>query len=465
MTTAPPTEPPGSLAAERYGRQERRLHLRAGLLDVTTAVALAVSVSFFLADGGAYRFGTPDGVLTSLGIVSGLLAATAACLMLALSARVPFLDRTFGQPEALHLHHRLGPWVAGGLALHVAFLTAGYALRSHLGVVGQFADFWASTPDFGWAVLGFVLLVVVTLTSVLGALRRLPYEAWHLTHALAYVAVAASVPHQLSMGSLFYDPSPSRWYWIALYALTGGSVLAFRVVVPAWVSLRHRLTVSRVDAVGPGTVTLEVRGRDVAALGARAGQYFHWRFLAPGLWWHQHPFSLSAKPTADTLRITVRDLGRGSAALQHVRPGTRVAIEGPYGRFTEDARTRVPLVLVGAGIGITPIRALVEDAYVKPGQAAVILRADVHEELYLLDEITELCERRGVQLTVLVGPPLPGRWVCPARADLTLTDLVPWASEADVFVCGPPGFTRAFLAEARALGVPEAQLHHERFSW
>lgn len=432
---------------------------------MVTWVSLAVSVAFFLADGGAYRFGTVDSSLTSLGIVTGLLAATSACLMLVLAARVPFLDRTLGQPEALQMHHRLGPWVAGGLALHVILLTAGYALRTRLDPVAQFQDFLSSTPDFGWAVLGFVLLVVVTLTSILGAQRTLPYEAWHLTHALAYVAVAASIPHQLSMGSLFYDASPSRWYWLGMFAVTGGLLLVHRVLVPTLASLRHRLVVTRVVPAGPGTVNIELQGRDLAALGARAGQYFHWRFLTPALWWHQHPFSLSAKPTGDALRITVRRLGEGSAALQHVRPGTRVAIEGPYGLFSEASRTRVPVVLVGAGIGITPIRALLEDVDLQPGRAAVILRADVADELYLLPEITELCSRRGASLKVLVGPPLPGRWVCPARADLRLSDLVPYVRDADVFVCGPPGFTRAFLADACALGVPAGQLHHERFAW
>ncbi len=435
------------------------------VIDVVTWVSLAVSVAFFLSDGGAYRFGTLDGILTSVGIVIGLLATTAACLMLILAARVPFLDRTLGQPEALQAHYRFGPWVVGGLTLHVLFLTAGYAMRTHLDPVAQFQDLLSSTPDVGWAVLGFVLLVVVALTSMLGTPRKVSYEGWHITHALAYVAMAVSIPHQLSMGSLFSDETPSRSYWLGMFAVTGGLLLVYRVLVPAFASLRHSLVVTRVVPVGPGTVNIEMQGRDLSELGARAGQYFHWRFLTPTLWWHQHPFSLSAKPTADTLRITVRRLGGGSGALQHVRPGTRVAIEGPHGLFSDVSRSKVPLVLVGAGIGITPIRALLEDTYCEPGQAAVILRANATEELYLLDEVTDLCAQRGASLTVLLGPPMPGRWVCPARADLLLTDLVPYARDADVFVCGPPGFTRAFLADARALGVPAGQLHHERFSW
>ncbi len=455
----------GSGVADRYELQDRNRRRRAGAIDVLTWVSPAVAVAFFLADGGAYRFGTLDGILTSLGVVSGLLATTAGCLMLIMSARVPFLDRTLGQPEALQVHHRLGPWVVGGLALHALFLTAGYAMRTRIGPVAQFQDFWSSTPDFGWAVLGFVFLVAITVTSVLGAQRKLPYEAWHLTHALAYLAIAVSIPHQLSMGSLFYDQTPSRWYWLGMFAMTGGLLVGYRVLAPVLASVRHRLVVTRVVTIGPGTVSIEMQGRDLAALGARAGQYFHWRFLARGLWWHQHPFSLSAKPAGDTLRITVRQLGEGTAALLRVRPGTRVAIEGPYGLFSDAARTKASVVLVGAGIGITPIRALLEDTYLQPGRAAVILRANTPEELYLLDEITDVCNKQGASLKVLVGPPMPGRWVCPQRVDLLLTDLVPYVREADVFVCGPPGFTRAFLADARALGVPAGQLHHERFCW
>ena len=91
-----------------------------------------------------------------------------------------------------------------------------------------------------------------------------------------------------------------------------------------------------VTAEAPGVVSIYLSGRDLDALDAQSGQFFLWRFLTPDRWWKAHPFSLSAAPTKRGLRITVKDLGDDTHALQHVRPGTRVFAEGPYGTFTAD---------------------------------------------------------------------------------------------------------------------------------
>ena len=102
-------------------------------------------------------------------------------------------------------------------------------------------------------------------------------------------------------------------------------------------TVRHQLTVSRVVLVAPGVVNIEMTGLQLDGWPGSGGRFFIWRFLAPGMWWHPHPFSLSAEPVHSgrdgqgTLRITVRNLGRGSAQLARLKPGTKVAVEGPYG--------------------------------------------------------------------------------------------------------------------------------------
>ena len=289
---------------------------------------------------------------------------------------------------------------------------------------------------------------------------------WHTLHLLSYIAVAASIPHMFSLGGLFHDSTPQRWYWIGLLSVTGAALLVYRVLMPLVATLDHRLRVANVTWVSGDTVNIEITGRRLSDLDAIAGQYFHWRFLAPGLWWHQHPFSLSAAPTDTGLRITVRVLGKGTARLVRVRPGTRVAIQGPYGVFTDAARTRESLVLVGAGVGIAPIRAILEGTHVTPGRAAVVLRASEPNGLYLIDEITALCRDRGAALVLLTGPRAgDGHWTPAANPTLRLTDIAPYLAEADVFVCGPDGFTEAVVAEARALGVPQEQIQDERFNW
>jgi NAD(P)H-flavin reductase len=193
------------------------------------------------------------------------------------------------------------------------------------------------------------------------------------------------------------------------------------------------------------------------------------------MWWHPHPFSLSAEPAvsgpdgAGTLRITVRNLGSGSAQLVRLRKGTRVAVEGPYGLFSTEARVRNKVVMIGAGIGITPLRALLETTPFAPGEASVLLRGHTGQELYLSNEILELCRARGVRLFHLPGPRSRGRsgWL-PQEAvsgGYDLRAFVPDVADSDVYVCGPAGWADSVIVDARDAGVPEDQIHHERFDW
>ena len=100
---------------------------------------------------------------------------------------------------------------------------------------------------------------------------------------------------------------------------------------------------------------------DSRRLPARAGQFFVWRFLSGAGWTRGHPYSLSAAPDGRGLRISVKTLGDGSADLHRLRPGARVLLEGPFGRLSARARTRRKVALIGAGVGVTPLRALAEE--------------------------------------------------------------------------------------------------------
>lgn len=435
----------------------------AGLLAAGWAT-MVMSVVLFLADGGLTRFTTIAGSFTAVGILAGLTATDALLLMLLLAARVPFIDRSLGQPQATSLHSKLGDWVVYGLGLHAVLLLIGYALLDNFSIITELVYLW-SASDFVLAVLGLGLLLVVVVSSIMAARRRLPYEVWHAIHLVSYTAVGLSIPHMFSLSGLLGQGSWQRTYWIAILTITGAALAGFRFLVPLVSSLRHQIRVVGVRAAGPDAYSIELSGRHLERLGAVSGQYLHWRFLGKGLWWHQHPFSLSASPRSAQLRITVRNLGVGSAALASVRPGTRVFIEGPYGSFTDRTRTSDAIALVGAGIGIAPIRALLEDATFAPGQATVILRASQPDELYLLDEIRHLCHRRGASLRVLTGHRAGERWVPADQADLALKDLIPNLTGTDLFVCGPSGFSRTVVAEAEASGVPSRRIHVEDFAW
>ncbi|MGY2744737.1 ferredoxin reductase family protein [Arthrobacter sp. UYCu723] len=465
--------PPGS--PDPFRAQSRRRLLRADLLTVLAWASVAGAVALWLADGGASGFSSVAGSFTAVGIVAGLAGMDLVVLMLLLAARIPVVDTTVGHDRALEFHRKLGKPALYLLLAHGILIAAGYGMAEGLDPVSEAVVLWVLVPDMWLAFVSIALFVAVAVTSLVAVRRRFPYEFWYAVHLLTYAAVLTAIPHQFSVGGLFAEGTWQRWYWLAICIATGAALLHYRVLKPLVATFRHQLTVSRVVQVAPGVVNIEMKGLHLHDLAGSGGRFFIWRFLAPGLWWHPHPFSLSAEPVqfdaagTGVLRITVRNLGRGSRQLIAVKPGTRVAVEGPYGLFSTAARSRSQVVMIGAGIGITPLRALLERTPFTPGNATVLLRGHSEAELYLGEEILDLCKQRGATLFHLTGPrPAGGRSWLPetaARAGHGLAYYAPNLGDSDIYICGPVAWARSVIHDARAAGAREEQLHYERFDW
>ena len=463
-------------ARDSFKARHRRRLLRADLLTTAAWASVAAAVALWLADGGATGVSTLAGSFTALGIVAGLAGMDLVLMMLLLAARLPVIDQAVGHDRALEFHRKLGKPSLYLLLAHGILIAIGYGMAEGLDPVSEAVSLWVLVPDMWLAFVSMALFVAVVVTSLVAVRRRFPYEFWYGVHLLTYAAVATSLPHQFSVGGLFAEGTWQRWYWLAVCIATGAALLHYRVLEPVIATFRHQLTVSRVVPVAPGVVSIEMHGLRLNELAGTGGRFFIWRFLAPGLWWHPHPFSLSAEPLQfDTagrglLRITVRNLGKGSAQLAGLRPGTKVAVEGPYGIFSSAARSRNKVVMIGAGIGITPLRALLESTPFTPGNATVILRGRSDQELYLGHEILELAREKGATLFHLTGARSarhPDSWLpdTATAAGHRLKDYAPEVADADVYVCGPAAWARNVLADARAAGVNEDQLHYERFDW
>ena len=205
--------------------------------------------------------------------------------------------------------------------------------------------------------------------------------------------------------------------------------------------------------------SLTISGKNLESLAVAGGQFFQWRFMSKGLWSHSHPYSISALPRPPYLRVTVKALGDQSRALAQVKPGTRVLVEGPYGAFTHHALATRSATLVAAGVGVTPIRALLEDL---PGDVdvTVILRAGGPEHLVHAEEIKSLvAAREGSYYEVL------GHRDEATLDDATLSALAPDLAHGDLFVCGPDGFTDLVIGAAQRLGVARERIHYEAFTF
>ena len=434
-----------------------------------TWLSVLVVTALWVSNGGLADLTSTAGALKATGRLTGLISADLLLLQVLMMARVPFVERAYGQDDLARRHRLVGFGSFMLMLAHIALITLGYAAGAHAAVVGTFVDMVLSYPGMLLALAGTAMLVLVVVTSIRRARARLRRESWHLLHLYAYSGVALALPHQLWTGGDFLASPAATVYWWGLWALAALAVVQFRIALPLVRSLRHRLVVERVVPEAPGVVSVHLVGRHLDRLPVRAGQFLNLRFLDGPGWTRANPYSLSAAPNGHGLRITVKALGDGSARLATLRPGTRVLFEGPYGRLTGAVRTRRRLVMVASGIGITPLRALLEELPYAPGEATLIYRTAGPDGIVLRAELDALAARRGVRLYYLPGhrSPDPDSWL-PAEAGAVdpaamLHRLAPGLEGSDVYVCGPESWMDAVEAAADRAGVPPEQIHAEHF--
>ena len=439
----------------------------AGALAVLSVV---VVVALWTANGGIRNVQGLGEPATTLGRLTGLVASDLLLIQVLLMARIPWVERSYGQ-DWLARRHRVAGFASFWLMLaHVLLTTIGYAQSGRGGLLGTGWTLVVTYPGMLLATAGTGLLVLVVVLSVRAARRRLRYETWHLLHLYAYLGLGLALPHQIWTGADFAGSPLARLYWWGLYAAALAAVLTFRVALPLWRSAYHRLRVDQVIAEAPGVVSVYLCGHRLDRLPVRAGQFFLWRFLDGPGWSRAHPYTLSAGPAPDLLRITVKDLGDGSRRVRALRPGTRVLIEGPYGALTTARWSGRPPLLIAAGVGITTMRALLDDLGPAGSGAVLLYRVRRRGDAVFRAELDDLARRHGVRVIYLEGGrPRHGSWL-PAHYGgiddvAALRWLVPDVAGREAYVCGPPPWMAAVRADLRTAGVPGDLVHSEEFAW
>ena len=399
--------------------------------------------------------------LTAAGRVTGLLGGYTVAVVLLLMSRAPWIDHGLGPDRLGRWHAMGGRYLLSLLVAHALLIIWGYSLTAHAGVLAETRLLVVAVPDVLLASIGLGLFVVVGVVSAGAVRRRVTYETWYLLHLLTYVAVGLSFLHVLSTGADFRSTA-AKAAWIALYGGAAAALLWYRWLGPVRLALRHDFRVSAVEPEAPGVVTITVTGRDVDRLVVAPGQFFRWRFLTSTGWWQSHPYSLSAMPAGNDLRLTVKDLGDHSRDVQALLPGTRVLAEGPYGAFTPARRRGRGVLLLAGGIGITPLRTMLECLGSDVGPVTLLYRVNDESEVIFGTELAQLAEADHVTLRYVVGPPGGDGDVL---VGTRLSRAVPDLARRDAFVCGPPRFMDAAGAALLRCGMPGDHIHLEQFSF
>jgi predicted ferric reductase len=447
----------------------RRWSLTPSDLYLLLAGAAVVITGMWVRHGGDSLVVDPIGVVAAAGQLTALYGTLLALVGILLMSRAPWIDQVVGSDEAARLHRLAGFASVWLLVVHALASTAAFVSGDSIATPGQVLDgiveFTLRQEGGLGATVAIGLFIFVALVSIRAARNFLAYETWYGIHLYVYLAVALGFTHQIALGTDFVGDELARNTWIGLYAIAFIPLVLFRFLAPIYRNLRHQFYVDEVVMERPGVVSLWVAGRNLEKLPVRAGQWFGIRALTDDGWWRSNPYSISSGPDGRRLRFTIEALGDGSRRLQRLLPGTRLILEGPYGLLTGAVRTREKVLLIAGGIGITPLRALLEVLPARRGDLALMYRVPSKDSLVFKRELQRLADARNADVSFVTGSRDSYTFRDDPLSAAGLRSAYPDIIERDVYLCGSPRMMARVEESLKELGMPKVQVHLERFGW
>lgn len=407
---------------------------------------------------------TTSNIALALGRLAGLLAVYSICLQVMLTGRARWLEPVFGLDKLTRLHALNGYLALFFIVTHPLLIITSYSLISQQSFLAQYFEF-ASTSRLliqsSLAVLLFISIIGISLYIVR---RRLRYETWYFVHLFVYLAILLAFSHQFIFSGDFLRSPAFKTYWYMLYVFVFGNLLFFRFLRPLYLFARYRFKVSHLIPETHDTTSVYITGKNLATFKTKPGQFVIVRFLDKQRWWEAHPFSLSYLPKNNTLRLTIKNVGDFTSKISQLKPGTPVYVDGPYGSFVVRKTNQLKYLFIAGGVGITPIRSLIEKLACPPepwrrrgatNNLSLLYANKTDHDIIFKGELEELATRHKFPIHHLIGRLLDAE---------TIKQLVPDFKEHEIYLCGPPPMMAAVKTMLRTLGLPKHQLHYEKFS-
>ena len=235
--------------------------------------------------------------------------------------------------------------------------------------------------------------------------------------------------------------------------------------------------VVRVAGENSDVNSLFLEGKDEKFTARKAGQFVSIRVPAAEGWSEPHPFTISAAPEDNLLRLTIKKEGVFTSAIPSLTPGTPVKVMGPLGVFCQGIDDRPEIVMLAGGVGITPFLSVLRHFRTCGAKNLVILfwsnktLADVfcREEIAAMTGELPLnvvhCLSREDDVQSYFDARIPGVKYEKGRLNAEIMKKHGVKENAAYYVCGPPPMMDTALKELESLGVDPAQVEQERFVW
>lgn len=422
---------------------------------------LAITVSIWW-QGSSSLLVDQSGWFIALGRLFGLLAQLTILMQLVLIGRIGFVERLFGHDTMNRFHRLIGYSIMGFFLPHPILLVLGYSKINEVSLITQYFNFVLNWEDVILASFGLFIYAIIIAISLPVFRRKLRYESWYFTHLLIYVAILLSFNHQTNFADISFGGALKYWY--ALNFLIFGIFLLYRWMRPLFNFYQQRFSVEKIVKETKDVTSVYITGKNLQKFKYEAGQFAHLTFLQKDLWF-THPFSFSTATNPSHIRFSIKASGDFTKKVDQLKTGTKVIIDGPLGAFTSNQAKTNKLLLIAGGIGITPIRSIIEEQ-TKNNKDIILLYANKTQQDIAFKQELENFSINKVVNVLSEETSLPGSEFELGRIDEEkIKRLVPDYKERDAYICGPEPMMKAIVSSLISLGVPKKQIHFERFGY
>jgi ferredoxin-NADP reductase len=206
--------------------------------------------------------------------------------------------------------------------------------------------------------------------------------------------------------------------------------------------------------------------------GHRAGQHVDVRLTAEDGYQAQRSYSIASAPEDDYVVLTVERLEDGEVSpylVGELRPGDELELRGPIGGyFVWEESLGGPLLLVGGGSGVVPLRAIVRhwSAVHSAVPVRLLYSARSLDDVIYREELLRPAVYDELDARITLTREQPEGWRgYGRRIDRELLAEIAWPPEKDslVYVCGPTGFVEVAANALVELGHDQRRIRTERF--
>ena len=328
-------------------------------------------------------------------------------------------------------------------------------------------------------ITALLLMVPLAVTSTNAMIKRLGGPRWRALHKLVYLVAILGVIH-------FYMQAKADVRLPLTFAVVLAILLGFRLVTskrppqpaPAAAATPPRLWSGALRVVSIVEETPDVRTfRFADPLGQplpfkhQPGQYLVLSLEIDGKK-VKRTYTIASSPVqSDYCEITVKreHVGYGSRHVHETfREGQVVNVSAPAGRFTFNGTESASIVLIAAGVGITPLMSILRTLTAQQwkGDIHFVYSAKTPRDIIFRRELEDLQKRfPNLRLHVTLTRADEKEWAGKKgriTAEL-LKQIVPDLARHLVYICGPASMMEPTIQLLRELGVPKEQIKSEAF--